>query len=78
MIGLVCYRGSSDAGENLQRSAEALRAALINLNESQEKLIWNHVNAAVDNVLSAVRYERIDSSGPRLSTIEDHHPLVGR
>lgn len=48
------------------------------LNESVRKEIEDHQNAAVENVLAGVRYERLQEDGPRLREISVRNPLFTR
>jgi glycogen debranching enzyme len=71
---------SGRAGRDLQDwlwcSASSFRSALIDLNGRKSEEIQHHLNCAIENVLSAVRYERIDANGPKLQLVSTQHPLV--
>ncbi|KFM74099.1 Glycogen debranching enzyme, partial [Stegodyphus mimosarum] len=58
------------------KSCDNFRHKLEELNNAKKGEIDMHFYAAVDNILSAVRYERLNPSGPKLKTVSAQHPLV--
>ena len=70
---------TADEKERLQLCCEALRNHLQTLNESiKHNEVLGHVEAAVGNVQSGVRYERLDPSGPRYGAVSRKHPLTAQ
>lgn len=57
-------------------SADKFRSAVEQLNGTKYHEIESHLSAAVNNVLSAVRYERLQWDGPKLKHVSAHQPLV--
>lgn len=56
--------------------SEKLQRHLEQLNNTKKTEIDGHFFAAVENILSAARYERLDPSGPKLKVVSAAHPLV--
>lgn len=67
-----------DEDSRLRRCAECFRGHLDHLNEEVRKDIQEHLNAAVDNCLAGLRYERLQDDGPKLREISKRHPLFCR
>ena len=57
-------------------SADKFRSAVEQLNGSKYHEIDSHLSSAVNNVLSAVRYERLQWDGPQLKQVSAQQPLV--
>ncbi|XP_035229752.1 glycogen debranching enzyme-like isoform X2 [Stegodyphus dumicola] len=60
----------------INKSCDNLRHKLEELNNAKKGEIDMHFYAAVENILSAVRYERLNPSGPKLKALSAQHPLV--
>lgn len=60
----------------IQNCCERFRQCLSQLNNAKKTEIEMHFCAAVENVLSAVRYERLNFNGPKLKEVSAVHPLV--
>lgn len=60
----------------MDSSCEKLQRHLEQLNNAKKAEIDAHFFAAVENVLSAARYERLNPSGPKLKVVSAKHPLV--
>ena len=56
--------------------SERLRQHLEQLNNAKKTEIDMHFFAAVENILSATRYERLNPDGPKLKVVSATHPLV--
>lgn len=67
-----------DEDSRLKRCAEDLRKKVQGLNNSIINEIENHLNAAIENTISGIRYFRVSSDGPRLKEISERNPLVPR
>ena len=73
----IVYRGNERDEKNRRKvCGDKLRAALIHLNDAKKGEIESHLSAAVENVLSAVRYERLQPDGPLIKEVSAAHPLV--
>jgi glycogen debranching enzyme len=57
-------------------SAAKFQAAVEQLNAEKFREIEHHLSVAVNNVLSAVRYERIQADGPKILVVSVETPLV--
>ncbi|XP_054724204.1 glycogen debranching enzyme-like [Uloborus diversus] len=76
-LALSLYAPSSNASDaDVSKSCENLRQKLEELNNAKRAEIDAHFYSAVENVLSAVRYERLNPSGPKLKEVSSKHPLV--
>ncbi|KAI1280935.1 Glycogen debranching enzyme [Halotydeus destructor] len=53
-----------------------LRSKLEHANSEITSRVNSHLNAAVENVASAVRYERLQHDGPKIKYVSREHPLV--
>lgn len=58
------------------QAVNSFRQCLHELNGQIYEEVQNHLNAAVENVISATRYERLDSNGPKIDEVSCEHPLV--
>lgn len=67
-----------DEDSRQKRCAEELRKKLQELNETIVNEIQNHLNAAVENSISGMRYFRVQSDGPQLKEVSERNPLVPR
>ncbi|XP_045521820.1 glycogen debranching enzyme [Pieris brassicae] len=65
-----------DEEARLARCAAAFHARLLELNAAAAHVVLDHLRAAVDNCAAAMRYERLQSDGPRLREVSARHPLV--
>ncbi|GIY67804.1 glycogen debranching enzyme [Caerostris darwini] len=61
---------------DVHNACNALRYKLEELNNVKIAEIDNHFYSAVENVISAVRYERLSYDGPHLKVVSAEHPLV--
>ena len=60
----------------VSQAVQSFRKCLDELNGRIQKEIQEHLNAAVENVISAARYERLDPNGPKIAEVSYAHPLV--
>lgn len=67
-----------DEDTRIKRCAEEFKNKLLELNSAVTDEIQNHLNAAVENTISGIRYFRVQSDGPRLKEISERNPLVPR
>ncbi|XP_077266299.1 glycogen debranching enzyme-like isoform X3 [Temnothorax americanus] len=67
-----------DEETRLRRCAEDLKIKLQELNEVITNDVRNHLNAAIENSISGIRYHRVESDGPRIKEISEKNPLVSR
>uniref|UniRef100_A0A646QHN2 Glycogen debranching enzyme n=1 Tax=Hemiscolopendra marginata TaxID=943146 RepID=A0A646QHN2_9MYRI len=77
-IDLACAvysQSGSDPGA-IDRSCGELRKKLEALNHEKYNEIHIHLSAAVENVISAMRYERLQNDGPHIREVSKKHPLV--
>lgn len=58
------------------QAVNSFRECLNEMNGQIHKEIQGHLNSAVENVISAARYERLDQNGPRIAEVSYAHPLV--
>jgi len=58
------------------QAVNSFRQCLHELNGQIYNEIQNHLNAAVENVISGTRYERLDPNGPKIEIVSCKHPLV--
>jgi hypothetical protein len=72
------YRNDEDDLSLKNRAISSLRQKLYQLNDGIRFLISNHLASAVENVISGIRYERLQADGPKLPQVTDKHPLVHR
>lgn len=54
----------------------SFRQCLNELNGQIYHEIEDHLNSAIENVISATRYERLDPNGPKIQVVSCKHPLV--
>ncbi|XP_046649156.1 glycogen debranching enzyme-like [Daphnia pulicaria] len=57
-------------------SADKFRSAIEQLNGAKYNEIESHLSSAVNNILSTVRYERLQWDGPKLKQVSAQQPLV--
>jgi len=67
-----------DEESRLKQCAEDLKKKLQELNEIIINNIQNHLNAAVENVIANIRYNRVRADGPKIKEISEKVPLVSR
>ncbi|XP_044753239.1 glycogen debranching enzyme [Coccinella septempunctata] len=67
-----------DEDTRLRRSCEEFKKKLDSLNQAVIDTVQDHLNAAVENVISGVRHWRVSSDGPKLGEINVQNPLIGR
>lgn len=67
-----------DEETRLKRCAEDLRQKLQELNDVIINEVQNHLNAAVENTISGIRYFRVQPDGPKIKEISERNPLVPR
>ncbi|XP_011307475.1 glycogen debranching enzyme isoform X1 [Fopius arisanus] len=67
-----------DEDSRVKRCAEEFRRKLEELNREIINEVQNHLNAAVENTVSGIRYFRVQPDGPRLKEISARNPLVPR
>lgn len=60
----------------LKAATDKLRQKLSDVNNTTRREVESHLSAAVENVLSAVRYERIADDGPKIKLLTKEQPLV--
>lgn len=53
-----------------------LNRRLIELNEQAAAMVKGHLSAAVENIISSIRYERLADHGPKMRGISWRTPLV--
>jgi glycogen debranching enzyme len=70
--------GCFDEETRLRQCAEDLKKKLQQLNEIIISNIQNHLNAAVENVIANIRYDRVTADGPRIKEISEKVPLISR
>lgn len=77
-IALEHFGNIGDVSDDhrINQCCDAFRRKLEELNGAVQHEVQIHLNAAVENVLKAVRYERLDPSGPRKNPVTAKHPLV--
>ncbi|XP_015914684.1 glycogen debranching enzyme [Parasteatoda tepidariorum] len=62
--------------EEIERCCDSLRCTLEELNNAKRAEIDGHFYVAVENVISAIRYERLDSNGPQYKEVSAKYPLA--
>lgn len=72
----VANRAGRDLKDWIWSSVSLFKSSLIELNARKTEEIQHHLNCALENVISAVRYERLNDKGPRHRFVTTHHPLV--
>lgn len=60
----------------LEKTCAELRKQLIAKNDEIAATVNGHLLSAVENVASAVRYERLQADGPQIKHVSREHPLV--
>jgi glycogen debranching enzyme len=73
-----CFFRSEAYDEETRRriSADKFRSAIEQLNGAKYNEIESHLSSAVNNILSTVRYERLQWDGPKLKQVSAQQPLV--
>ena len=67
---------SYDEDSRRLQSADKFRAAVEQLNNEKFREIEAHLNTALSNIISAIRYERIQANGPKIQIVSNEQPLV--
>ncbi|GFS37714.1 glycogen debranching enzyme [Trichonephila inaurata madagascariensis] len=76
-LALSIYAPNKLATSNdVNAACDALRWKLEELNNVKMAEFDSHFYSAVENVISAVRYERLSADGPHLKFVSAEHPLV--
>lgn len=73
---MKCRSEAYDEDTRRRISADKFRSAVEQLNGAKYHEIESHLSSAVNNVLSAVRYERLQWDGPQLKQVSAKQPLV--
>ena len=60
----------------INQAVSSFRKCLNELNGQIYNEIQDLINSAIENVISATRYERLDSNGPKFEVVSYDHPLV--
>ncbi|XP_043206141.1 glycogen debranching enzyme-like isoform X1 [Amphibalanus amphitrite] len=63
-------------GAGLDHAKDQLRRRLMELNEQAAGVVQGHLGAAVENIISGVRYERLADHGPKLRGLTWKTPLA--
>jgi len=72
------YRHDEDDIAVKSRAVNSLRQKLNQLNEGAQFIVNSHLTAAVENILSGIRYERLQPDGPKLPQVTAEDPLIHR
>ncbi|CAG0880925.1 unnamed protein product [Darwinula stevensoni] len=64
--------------ERLLKCCQAFRLHLKFLNREKHKEVEKHIVVGVENILSGMRYERIQEDGPKIKEVSEKHPLICR
>lgn len=70
--------GTAEVPQHIERCCAELRNCLDQLNDAAQRLLGNHLHAAVENVVKSVRYIRVDENGPKKQDVTPKNPLVSR
>jgi glycogen debranching enzyme len=74
---LFFFRSEAYDEETRRRiSADKFRSAIEQLNGAKFHEIESHLSSAVNNILSTMRYERLQWDGPKLKQVSAQQPLV--
>lgn len=76
MSRLIERSDAYDEDTRRRISSDKFRSAVEQLNGAKYHEIESHLHAAVNNMLSAVRYERLQWDGPKLKNVTAEQPLV--
>lgn len=69
-------RNTENEEERIKICIDDFKRRLEELNNEKRHLIQLHLSSAVENVLSGVRYQRLDPNGPKLKLVSKKNPLV--
>ena len=70
---------SAEESEWVDHCCSCLRVILESLNNKiMHEDLPSHINAITHNIVSTLRYERLDSNGPQHGDINKQHPIVSR
>ncbi|XP_037086526.1 glycogen debranching enzyme-like isoform X1 [Pollicipes pollicipes] len=64
-----------DSGD-VNQAKDHLRSRLMELNDQAASIVQGHLSAAVENIISGIRYERLADHGPKMRGITWRTPLV--
>ena len=64
--------------ERIERCCADLRGELTAINRRSEEHVKAQLQKAVNNAAAHIRYEFLESHGPRRKTVTHDHPLVPR
>lgn len=67
-----------DEDSRRRKCIDTFRAKLEELNEAVRKETQDFLSYAVENALAGVRYERVQSDGPRIRVNDNSHPIFSR
>lgn len=70
--GAVCFE------ERIERCCSALRDELRQLNKRIEDKVQSQLQLAVNNLAANIRYQFLESHGPRRQRVTHQEPLVPR
>ena len=59
-----------------EQNRKKVKEAIEGVNERMKREVWAHLEAGVENVIRAIRYERLDDSGPKVIKLSVSSPLV--
>lgn len=62
--------------DSLEEKVALIKPKVEEINVGIKAQIREHLNAAVSNVISQIRYERLDANGPRKKFVSHENPLV--
>lgn len=71
----VFRQDSFDEDTRIKKCSESFRNVLEQYNNKMRTEIDNHLTYAIDNALAGVRYERVQSDGPKYRTIALKYPV---
>lgn len=76
-LNLLLRSDALDEKDRLHRCCEALREHLVSLNEAiKNNEVADHTECAINSVQNGIRYERLDSSGPKHPEVTRKCPLA--
>lgn len=71
----IFHPGYFDEDTRIKKCSENFRKCLEQFNEKMKLEIDGHMCSAVENALAGVRYERVQSDGPRIKVINMYNPV---
>ena len=60
----------------VEQAQDQLRGRLVELNEQAAGVVQGHLAAAVENIISGIRYERLADHGPKMRGLAWKTPLA--